>query len=427
MTVNTKELSLVIQEANQLSSKPNLSKREERRLSTLMMFAAAIKQGATLQELEAEEHNDYARANGLEPVQFRKQSFVPREQEEEIRCFQTLIQHGTKPGKEVRDMIGGNPISRIGTYTGLGQFVPTGFFNKVFASLKHADFIFNEEDVTFLKTNNGRLIEIPLLSDTENVATRVGGATPEGATLTEADIAATNHATLSAYAYKSPLFISSIESWQDVEEAATVLELFKNFASVRFALGASADLVNGTGVNGPTGILQQLMSLGAPTVVATGSSGNDGSGATGANSLGTDDFAAAFGKLDPSYLASDKVAWCMSMPTLLALGQVKDKYGRPVFVSNFNEGIKQILGIPVKICPSMPSIVSANTPVILGDFSYFATRVAIGDDSGISVFKERFAEFGKVGLRLFARVDCAVLWTGDQASKSPFIMIQNHS
>jgi HK97 family phage major capsid protein len=260
------------------------------------------------------------------------------------------------------------------------------------------------------------------MSDTENEATPVG----EGATLTEVDIASTSHLTLGAYNFKTPIFIASIEAWQDVETAATTLQLFKDFSRDRFARGAGKYLVSGSGIGQPTGLLTQLALLGAPTVVAAGSSGNTGGSETGATTVGSDDIANLIDKLDPAYLASSKCAFAMNMNTFTTLLRTKDKMGRPLV--DFVNGARTLFGFNIKICPNLPNMSSATQgAIILGDWSYWATRVCYDADSGVAVFKERYAELGKVGMRLFARVDGGVLWTGDTNSNCPFVVLQQHS
>jgi hypothetical protein len=66
--------------------------------------------------------------------------------------------------------------------------------------------------------------------------------------------------------------------------------------------------------------------------------------------------------------------------------------------------------------------------VVLGDFSYFATRIITDDSTGIKTFTEApgLAENGKVALRTFLRADSNVLWT-DTSSPCPFVQIRNHS
>jgi HK97 family phage major capsid protein len=422
MAKNTKELSAAIQELSALTNKASWTKRDEKRNAFLLSAISVMKSDPDvfLLDLEQDNFNEESRAQGLPTTNFRKHG-MSRAQEQEIRGWQALIQHGTM--EEIRDMSVGNLVAQLGTYTGLGSFVPTGFYGQIFQALKHADFLFDENCVTMIRTNTGNPLPVPLLSDTENVATIVN----EGAPITEQDIALTGHLTLGAYNFKGPLFISSIEAWQDVEGAMTTLELFKSFSGSRFARAVGKYLVSGSGINQPNGLLTQLAALNCPTVVAAGSSSNDGSGATGANSIGSDDFANLIAELDPMYLASPKCFFGMNMQTFTSLLKLKDKYGRPLV--DFVNGSRQIFGIPIRIAPNLPNIGTATFgTVVLGDWSFWATRlVNPTDDGGVAVFRERYSELGKVGMRMFGRADGGILWSGDTNSTCPFVALVQHS
>jgi HK97 family phage major capsid protein len=425
MSVNLNELNTVIREANSLSSKPVLSKREERRLSTLMMFASAIKSGASLQELELDQHNEESRSQGL-PTMSIKRSGLTHDQETEARGWQAFVSHALLPGRssqEQRDMVEGAPmINQIGTYSGLGYFVPTSFYQGLFAAMKAADFLFDPDSVTFIKTQNGRPLPVPVAADTENVATLIS----EAGSQTSTDIYSTDHALLGAYSYSSPRFVLSMEAFDDLDSSLSAVSLFRKFAADRIARGVGNHLVTGNGSNKPLGLVPALQALGVPVITAQGSAGNTGGAETGANSLGTVDFASAFEALDASYLASDKVAFAMNLKTLGKLMSTLDKNGRPII--DFVDGARSILGVPIKICPSLDDIGASKTPVILGDFSYWATRYVFDDNSGIAVYREApgLAEKGNVGLRVFARADGALLYK-DNSAPSPFVPIQNFS
>jgi HK97 family phage major capsid protein len=203
--------------------------------------------------------------------------------------------------------------------------------------------------------------------------------------------------------------------------------LFKSFSGSRWARAVGQYLVAGNGINQPNGLLTQLSALAAPTVVAAGSSANDGSAATGATSIGSDDLANMIAKLDPMYLGSSKVAFGMNLSTFTTLLKLKDQDGRPLV--DFVNGARYIFGVPIKIAPNLPTIgASAYGTIVLGDWSFWATRLVNSpDDGGVQVFTERYAEQGKVGMRMFGRADGGILWDGDVNSQCPFVVLQQHS
>jgi len=74
----------------------------------------------------------------------------------------------------------------------------------------------------------------------------------------------------------------------------------------------------------------------------------------------------------------------------------------------------------------MDSIGASKTPVVVGDLSYWATRLIVDANAGVQVLKERFIVNGNIGLKCFARADGALLYN-DTNSPAPFVQIQNHS
>jgi HK97 family phage major capsid protein len=424
MKIDTQALSQAIEEASVLSNKRNWSKQDERRNAFLLSKISALKAGISSQRFEQEHLNEVERENGLPLTNF--DGGLTEEQHIEARGWQQFLKHSRKAGgnHERRDMQEGAAaaISRIGTYTSLGYFVPTGWNDSLVTSMAAHDFLWDEDSVSFFRTPTGAPLPLPIASDTENVATITG----EAGSLNSTNIANTSHVTLGAYSFSSPRLVVSQESFQDLTGALSVQKIFRRFAADRLARGVGKYLVNGTGSGQPLGLLQALQNLNVPFITAAGSSSNTGGAETGANSLGTQDFANAFDSLDPAYLASDKVAWALNLKTLGTLMTVLDKYGRPII--DFVNGARTILGIPIKICPSLPNIGASNTPVVLGDWSYFATRLIFDEKTGIQVFREApgLVEQGNVGLKVFARADCNILWN-DTNSPCPFVPIVNHS
>ena len=258
----------------------------------------------------------------------------------------------------------------------------------------------------------------------ENVASVVS----EAGSQATVDIDATGHAVLGAYSYSTPRFVVSMEAFQDLDSSLNAISLFKRFSADRIARGVGADLVTGNGTGRTLGLIPSLEALGVAPVTAAGSAANTGGAETGANSLGSSDFATAFSSLDAAYLASDKVAWLMNHKTLATVSSVINKFGNQLNLVQYVNGKPFIYGVPVKICPSMDNIGVSNVPVVLGDFSYWATRLVVDDMAGIKVYTEApgLVENGNVGLRTFVRADGDLLYK-DTSSPSPFVYIRNHS
>jgi HK97 family phage major capsid protein len=416
MNIDMKGLTALISEAGSLSRK-RMTTQEEKRYSWCLSAISVLKSGGvTLAELDEERHNERARKAGLEPVQLAKPF---DEAEKRAIAFGGFIRG------EKRAMTEGNLGAQIGTYTSLGYFVPTGFFPTLFRAMKAHDCLFDEDCCTLIKTSNGRPLPVPTSSDTENTASVVG----EAGSRTIVDISNISHATLGAYSYSSDVYVASIEAFQDVSSALSLSAVMETFFQDKLARGIGKDLVNGTGGGvKPLGLIPSLEALGAPMVTANGSSGNDGGAGTGANSLGTADFSAALSQLDNAYFGP-KTAWIMNRSTLATLSGQLNKYGDIVKLVKYINGVPTIFGIPVKIAPSMDSIGASKVPVVLGDFTYWATRLITADEGiGLKTFTEApgLVENGLVEVRCFARADGALLWN-DVVSPSPFVMIRNHS
>jgi HK97 family phage major capsid protein len=414
------DLSYLTREALALSNKSNRTKQDVQRESVLIGAMAAIKAGASLRHMQIDEANKILRKEGKPTI---KRSRLTLEQQNQARAWQYLVrEHRTDTG-----MTEGAPmLDHIGTYAGMGFFVPNDFYPTLYSAMAAHDVLFNEEDCTVIKTENGRVLPIPLLGDIENVA-RVAS---ESSSRTIASISDVNHAPLGVYTYDSTRWVVSMESVQDLQGALSISNLALRVFSSRLARGISKDLLIGDASgNQPLGLLTALSNIGVPPVTAVGSSANTGGTETGANSLGSQDFANLVADLDSAYLDSPKAAFIMNRKTLGAVNGLVDKQGHPAEIVQYVDGKPFILGIPVKVSPSMEDIGPSNIPVILGDFSYWATRLVMADDNvGLRTYREAdgLIENGNVGLSCFMRAGGALLYH-DTGSPAPFAILRCHS
>jgi HK97 family phage major capsid protein len=96
---------------------------------------------------------------------------------------------------------------------------------------------------------------------------------------------------------------------------------------------------------------------------------------------------------------------------------VKDRQSRPVIAEQYNAGGEPLLlGLPVAICPSMPSMSATTsspqqsvTPIAVGDMGRLVVRVAGG--MRIVRMDERWAELFQVGFESFVRADAGLMVT----------------
>ena len=218
-----------------------------------------------------------------------------------------------------------------------------------------------------------------------------------------------------------------MEAFDNLDSAITITGLLKKFFADKLARGIGKDLVTGNGSGKTLGLIPSLEAIGAPIITASGSSANDGSANTGANSIGSGDLQAAISDLNSAYF-NENTAWLMNQQTLAALAGQLDKFGNIVRLVEYVDGVPTIFGVSVKICPSMDSIGASKVPIVLGDLSFWATRLITDDSSGLVVYREApgLIEKGNIGIRCFVRADGGLLYT-DASSPSPFVSIRNHS
>jgi HK97 family phage major capsid protein len=283
------------------------------------------------------------------------------------------------------------------------------------------DVLFNPEYSTILKTDTGAPIPVPTAGDISNVAQ----LTSEAQSRTSTDIAHTGQAEVGAYSYSSK-FVFSVESVQDLRGAYSVYTLAKSFFADRFARGAGADLMVGSGVNRPKGLITTLESIGVSPVVATGSATNTGGAETSSNSIGSADMANLLESLDSAYLDSPKTAFCMNRKTLGKLNALVSKMGTSLDLVKYVNGKPYIYGVPVAISPSMADVSPSSVSVILGDFSYWVTRLVMSENLGMVISRESEAESGKLAIVCLARLDGTLAYT-DTSSPAPFTVLQQTS
>jgi HK97 family phage major capsid protein len=150
--------------------------------------------------------------------------------------------------------------------------------------------------------------------------------------------------------------------------------------------------------------LVSTLAAGVPaTVTASGSSTNTGGTETGGTSVGSDDLFALMASLDPAYLSSEKAGWLMNWPTLIGLWKLRDKNGRLVFPTVFDDdGVPLLLGFRVGICPSLPNVGLSAKPIYFGALDYFCTRLVLPQAAVIPDHESK-AEYGVATFRALLR------------------------
>ena len=318
---------------------------------------------------------------------------------------------------EQRDLSEGTLSQHIGTYTGLGFFVPTGFSNQIEQATKY--FAPLLDILGRMNTSTGNPVPYPTSNDTAQKATIIG----EGAISNEADGAGSNlgvsQVTFGSYKYGSGLVKLSLELIQD---SAFDLEawLAERFGE-RFGRAFENDLTNGTGVSQPTGLLTAILASGVTPVIAAGSAESTGGSQTGTNSVGYSDLVNLEHSVDPTYRR--KASYMFHDLTLSALKRILDKYGRPLWAPGITAGDPDVInGYPYVINQSMPQIGASANTVVFGDLKKFIVR-KVKFSQAVHRLNERYAETGQTAFLAFDRLDSNLI----DAGTHPLNVLQQHS
>lgn len=303
-----------------------------------------------------------------------------------------------------------------------GTLTPANVSARCYATMQGYDDIFDPQFSNVVETQTGTVLPIPIFDDVETDAALVQeSADQSGSGAEDQSIASVGQVQLNTYTFRSGMVVLSRELEQDGGYPwGQLLELV--FAR-RLARGIGSYLINGTGSGQPTGLITAVLASGSSPIIAAGSAANDGGDETGATSVGTGDFVAMFKALNKAYRAG--AAWYMSDDVFCYLLGLLDKYGRPIVY--FVQGMPMILGKPVAICPSMPSLGASQNTVLFGNPFYFIQRRAVGATQ-IRRYTQKYglAENYQAGYEQWMRVDSNLL-VPSASQAYPFVLLQNHS
>ena len=315
---------------------------------------------------------------------------------------------------EKRDQSEGTLLSQLGTYTGLGFFIPAGFVYQIEQATKFYAPLLEGGVFTMLETATGQPLPYPTSNDTTQKAVLVA----ENVQVAEQDATAGN-IQFGAWKYTSGLVRVSFELLQD--SAFDLEKWLAGLFGIRWGRGMEDVLTNGSGVSRPNGLLTAIAASGATAVIAVGAGESSGSAAqTGANSIGNSDLVDLEHSVDPTYRRNAR--YMFHDKTLASLKKVLDKFGRPLWAPSIREGDPdRINGYPYVINQAMPQIAASNTTVAFGAMDKFLVRRV--KDLSILRLTERYADFGQVAFVSFARIDSNLL----DAGTHPVNVLQQHS
>jgi HK97 family phage major capsid protein len=192
--------------------------------------------------------------------------------------------------------------------------------------------------------------------------------------------------------YKFTRLTKVSEELLDDSRIDVISEVVMPDASRAFAKAENTYFLNGTGAGQPQGI-----AFGASENVVTSSS---------ATTIDYDDIVDTLYELPLQY--RDQARWIVSDDAAKALRKLKDGAGRPLWEVSMQAGQPDLLlGRPVATTSYLPQVATGNTPVILGDMSYFW----IIEFAGVAVQRldELYAATGQIGFRWYRRMDSKVM------------------
>jgi HK97 family phage major capsid protein len=428
--IDTKAVARLTSEVLELSEKRNPTKAEKRSIAEKVAILNAVKAGESLESAQRAALNDREIEAGLTPTRFGR-SRLTAEQRARGEMFQNLFRGGVG-GKEIaggieyRAETGGSTVSQLGTYTGLGSFVPTEMLANIFDAMAEHDVLFDVDGpCTVIESTNARPLRVPTWNDTLTDAVQVNESSNQS---NQVNLANPNQVILGSYSFRTPVHAISTEVFQDLSESFTAEVLFERWATPRLARGIGQALISGGGNGTPTGLLSAIEASGVNPVVAAGSSTNDGSSATGAHSIGSQDLMDLLFGVNAVYRDDPSAGFLMNSSTFLSICNVVDKYGNPV-VRYKENGSKTIYGYPVYICPSMPNIAASAVTVIFGALRYVVTRIVWDANyPRVRVLTQApgLAENGCIGLQILCRADGVYAFDA-ATSNAPLTYLVQHS
>lgn len=270
-----------------------------------------------------------------------------------------------------------------------GYLVPDGFRQTMTETMKAFGGLLNLANV--ITTSTGNTLQWP----TNDSTSQVGAILAENTQITEMDVTFGTKA-IGAYTYSSKLVRVSLQLLQDnVFDLNTWLP---RKLGERIGRAVASDLINGTGVGEPEGILPNSTAFGGTAIgVAAFNANTSGAGYNAMIDLEH--------SVDPAYRASGNNRFLFNDATLATLRKFKDGDGRPLWLPVPVPGMPATInGVPYSIDQAMPNVADTAKPILYGDFraGYLVRQV-----QGVQMVRlaERWADFLQIGYFGFSRLD----------------------
>lgn len=188
-------------------------------------------------------------------------------------------------------------------------------------------------------------------------------------------------------------------SWELLQDSNYDIQSFvaRKFAE-RIQRKLAKDLINGSGVNEPVGIISTMGALSSSGVTVTSAT----AGPTYAELVTIEH------SLDIMY--RDNAKWLMNDKTLSLIEQLVDDVGRPLIWNSANalseaKANKSLLGYPIVIDNAMPDLLTGSTKgLVFGDLAQAYVVRTVKDFTMVTA-NELFAGTGQVGFLGWGRYD----------------------
>jgi HK97 family phage major capsid protein len=327
--------------------------------------------------------------------------------------------------RENRAVAEGDLLAQIGSYSGLGFFVPAGFIYDVENALKYFAPLIDGSVVSVMETATGQPLPYPVSNDTDQEAQIVGESAAieavdtgrGGSPLPDQDVRA-GHINFGDWKYTTGQVKASVELIQDT--AFNLSSWLADRFAIRFGRAYERDMTVGDGNGRPTGLLTEIANNNCPVVTANGSSETSGGPENGGNSVGYSDLVRLEHSIDPSYRRGGK--YMLHDTTLSHLKRILDKFGRPLWTAGIKEGAPDTInGYAYVVNQHMPQVAASEQPIVFGDLRKYVIRKVSG--MAVQVLRERYADFGQVAFLALSRVDGRLV----DAGTHPVAVLQNAS
>jgi len=260
---------------------------------------------------------------------------------------------------EYRDFLAGGESITYTLGSSGGFFVPQSFYYEAIEALANTDPLLDEKNVSLIK--NLRLTANPITVPGWDLSGISSSQVGEGIQQTPGTVPQFSAKNLAGWMHRVSL-AGTIEWEQDAFDMA--MTLMARAYGVGFARGIGKQLVTGTGVGQPQGLLTGAANSGYTTVTAS---------VAGTTPLKYNDISAIYNSVDRVYRASKKCAWVMNDVTYTQVRNAVDNSGRPLL--DMAEDKEELFGKPVLISPSMPSG-PGSQGIVFGDLSHFFVRLS---------------------------------------------------